>query len=60
MNGRHLALEKNKVLLIKLYPEISNFTKQNPPIASFVIRVLSSAGGDTKPLIHPGMHTLEL
>lgn len=49
----HLALEKNKVLLIKLYPEISNFTKQNPPIASFVIRVLSSAGGDTKLLINP-------
>ncbi|XP_057530667.1 BTB/POZ domain-containing protein At1g55760 [Amaranthus tricolor] len=48
----HLALEKNRILLLKLYPEISSFTKENPPIASFVIRVLSSIG-DRKPLVHP-------
>lgn len=48
----HLALEKNRVLILKLYPEISNLTRENPPIASFVIRVLSSVG-DRKPLIHP-------
>lgn len=49
----HLAVEKNRVLLIKLYPEISNLSRDNPPFASFVLRVLSSVGGDRKPLIHP-------
>ncbi|XP_074303469.1 BTB/POZ domain-containing protein At1g55760-like [Silene latifolia] len=48
----HLALEKNRVLMIKLYPEISNLSRENPPIASFVIRVLSSVD-DCKPLVHP-------
>ncbi|KAH9619293.1 hypothetical protein KSS87_007361 [Heliosperma pusillum] len=48
----HLALEKNRVLMIKLYPEISNLSRENPPIASFVIRVLSSVD-DSKPLVHP-------
>ncbi|KAL2945021.1 hypothetical protein RDABS01_033368 [Bienertia sinuspersici] len=48
----HLALEKNKVLMLKLYPEISNFTRDNPPIASFVIRVLSF-DSQRNPLVHP-------
>lgn len=48
----HLAVEKNRALSIKLYPEISNFTRENPPIASFVIRLISSLG-DRKTLIHP-------
>lgn len=41
------------MLFIKLYPEISNLTRDNPPIASFIIRVISSVG-DRKALIHPG------
>uniref|UniRef100_M1C0U8 BTB/POZ domain-containing protein n=1 Tax=Solanum tuberosum TaxID=4113 RepID=M1C0U8_SOLTU len=48
----HLAVEKNRTLSIKLYPEISNFTRENPPIASFIIRLISSLG-DRKTLIHP-------
>ncbi|XP_059662339.1 BTB/POZ domain-containing protein At1g55760 [Cornus florida] len=48
----HLSLEKNRTLIIKLYPEISNLTRENPPIASFVIRLLCSSGG-RKALIHP-------
>ncbi|XP_021905843.1 BTB/POZ domain-containing protein At1g55760 [Carica papaya] len=48
----HLSVEKNRVLSIKLYPEISNITRDNPPIASFVIRVVCSAG-DRKALTHP-------
>ncbi|CAL1404760.1 unnamed protein product [Linum trigynum] len=48
----HLSVEKNRVLFVKLYPEISNLTRENPPIASFVIRVVCSAGG-RKSLIHP-------
>lgn len=55
----HLTLEKNRVLVIKLYPEISNFTRENPPIASFVIRVLSSVG-DCKPLAHPEIKDKQL
>lgn len=46
-------MEKNRSLTIKLFPEISNFTRENPPIASFRIRVISSVG-DRKCLLHPG------
>ncbi|XP_010676119.2 BTB/POZ domain-containing protein At1g55760 [Beta vulgaris subsp. vulgaris] len=55
----HLALEKNRVLILKLYPEISNLTRDNPPIASFVIRVLSSVG-DRNPLFHPEIRDQQL
>ncbi|KAH7861717.1 hypothetical protein Vadar_029846 [Vaccinium darrowii] len=48
----HLAVEKNRMLFVKLYPEISNLTRDNPPIASFIIRVVSSVG-DRKALTHP-------
>ena len=50
---RHLSVEKNRVLFVKLYPEVSNLTRENPPIASFIIRVVCSAG-DRKALTHPG------
>ncbi|KAH6821028.1 BTB/POZ domain-containing protein [Perilla frutescens var. hirtella] len=49
----HLSVEKSRSLFIKLYPEISNLTRDNPPIASFVIRVVSSVG-DRKCSVHPG------
>ncbi|XWS09599.1 hypothetical protein CRYUN_Cryun39dG0003500 [Craigia yunnanensis] len=48
----HLSVEKNRVLYVKLYPEVSNLTRDNPPIASFIIRVVCSAG-DRKALTHP-------
>nr|GMC53387.1 BTB/POZ domain-containing protein At1g55760 [Ipomoea batatas] len=48
----HLAVEKSRTLCIKLYPEISNSTRDNPPVASFIIRVVSSFGG-RKTLAHP-------
>ncbi|RVX14714.1 BTB/POZ domain-containing protein [Vitis vinifera] len=48
----HLSIEKNRTLSVKLYPETSNLTRDNPPIASFIIRVLSSVG-DRKALVHP-------
>lgn len=50
----HLSVEKNRVLYIKLFPVISNLTRDNPPIASFIIRVLSSHG-NRHALIHPGV-----
>ncbi|XP_010552340.1 PREDICTED: BTB/POZ domain-containing protein At1g55760 isoform X2 [Tarenaya hassleriana] len=40
------------MLYVKLYPEVSNITRENPPIASFVARVVSSAG-ERKTLTHP-------
>ncbi|CAK9148900.1 unnamed protein product [Ilex paraguariensis] len=48
----HLSLEKNRTLFIKLYPEISNSTRDNPPIASFIIRVISFVG-NRQALVHP-------
>ncbi|CAN0922924.1 BTB/POZ domain-containing protein At1g55760 [Linum grandiflorum] len=50
--AKHLTVEKNRVLFVKLYPEVSSLTRENPPIASFVIRVVCSAG-NRKSLIHP-------
>lgn len=47
-------MEKHKVVFVKLFPEISNVTRDNPPIASFIMRVISSALGDRKALTHPG------
>ncbi|KAJ6776765.1 hypothetical protein OIU74_000869 [Salix koriyanagi] len=55
----HLSVEKNRVLFVKLYPETSNLTRENPPIASFIIRVVSSAG-DRKALIHPDVTDKQL
>ncbi|XP_027933026.1 BTB/POZ domain-containing protein At1g55760 [Vigna unguiculata] len=48
----HLSVEKNRVLFVKLFPEISNLTRDNPPIASFIVRVVSSVG-DRRAITHP-------
>ncbi|XP_021287538.1 BTB/POZ domain-containing protein At1g55760 [Herrania umbratica] len=48
----HLSVERNRVLYVKLYPEISNLTRENPPIASFIIRVVCSTG-DRRAFTHP-------
>ncbi|XP_047334705.1 BTB/POZ domain-containing protein At1g55760 [Impatiens glandulifera] len=48
----HLSVEKSRTMFIKLYPETSNLTRGNPPIASFIIKIISSAG-DRKTLVHP-------
>lgn len=49
----YLSVEKHKVVFVKLFPEISNVTRDNPPIASFIMRVVSSAHGNRKALTHP-------
>ncbi|KAK9065498.1 hypothetical protein SSX86_014899 [Deinandra increscens subsp. villosa] len=54
-----LVLERNRTLLIKLYPEISSLNKDNPPIASFIIRVVCSLGG-RKALVHPEIRDKQL
>ncbi|KAG0465025.1 hypothetical protein HPP92_019189 [Vanilla planifolia] len=50
----HLTVEKNKQLFVKLYPEPSTLTKEQPPIATFIIKIVSSAP-NRKTLIHPGV-----
>lgn len=55
----HLSVEKSRLLFVKLYPEISNLTRDNPPIASFIIRVVSSVG-DRKALTHPEIKDKQL
>ncbi|KAI4389714.1 hypothetical protein MLD38_001912 [Melastoma candidum] len=49
----YLSVEKNKILYVRLYPETSAFARERPPIASFVVRVVSSAAGGRKTLTHP-------
>ncbi|KAJ0790496.1 putative chromatin remodeling & transcription regulator BTB-POZ family [Helianthus annuus] len=50
----YLVVEKNRNLIIKLFPVIPKSARDNlnPPIASFNIRVISSLGG-RKTLVHP-------
>uniref|UniRef100_A0A7N0TXU2 BTB domain-containing protein n=1 Tax=Kalanchoe fedtschenkoi TaxID=63787 RepID=A0A7N0TXU2_KALFE len=48
----YLSTEKSSGLIIRLYPEISHLTRDSPPVASFIIRVVSSAG-ERKTLSHP-------
>ncbi|XP_078438262.1 BTB/POZ domain-containing protein At1g55760-like [Wolffia australiana] len=40
----HLSVEKNKQIIIRLFPQASTFAKERPPIASFVIRVFYFTG----------------
>ncbi|XP_076932427.1 BTB/POZ domain-containing protein At1g55760-like [Bidens hawaiensis] len=55
-----LVLEKNRHLLVKLYPEISSLNnKDSPPIASFIIQVVCSLGGRTT-LVHPEIRDKQL
>lgn len=52
-------MEKNRYLYIRLYPEPSRVSKEQPPIASFVLRV-SIAGANRKPYISPGLFIYRL
>ena len=51
---RHLSIEKNRYLYIRLFPEPSRFSKEQPPLARFVLRV-SNTGLNRKPYISPSM-----
>lgn len=48
----HLAIEKNRYLYIRLFPEPSRLTKDQPPIARFILRV-SNVGVSRRPYISP-------
>ncbi|KAL8469580.1 hypothetical protein ACS0TY_032429 [Phlomoides rotata] len=47
-----LSVEKSRTLIIRLYSEVSKVTRENPPIASFIIKVIWPSG-DRKCLVHP-------
>ncbi|KAJ0965277.1 hypothetical protein J5N97_026415 [Dioscorea zingiberensis] len=50
-----LAVEKNKQLFVKLYPEVSSLTREQPPIASFIIKLISTSSPNRRTLVHPGI-----
>ncbi|KAK4481297.1 hypothetical protein RD792_012182 [Penstemon davidsonii] len=48
----HLSVEKNRSMYIRLFPEPSRVTKDQPPVARFVLRVTTS-GSNRRPYISP-------
>eukprot|EP01018_Ginkgo_biloba_P025143 Gb_00172 [translate_table: standard] len=48
----HISLEKNKFLYVRLFPEPSRLSKEQPPIASFAVRILT-LGGSRRTLTYP-------
>ncbi|KAK2659481.1 hypothetical protein Ddye_006014 [Dipteronia dyeriana] len=48
----HLSIEKNRYLYIRLFPEPSRVSKEQPPLAKFVLRV-STAAANRRPYISP-------
>ncbi|XP_047978179.1 BTB/POZ domain-containing protein At1g55760-like [Salvia hispanica] len=56
----HLSVEKSRTLIIRLYPEVTTLAKENPPIASFMIKVISLAAGERKCFVHPDVTDKQL
>lgn len=48
----HISVEKNKFLYIRLFPEPSRLSKEQPPMASFTIQIMS-LGGSRRTLTSP-------
>ncbi|KAL8485622.1 hypothetical protein ACS0TY_027785 [Phlomoides rotata] len=48
----HLSVEKNRSVYIRLFPEPSRVSKEQPPIARFVIRV-STSSSNRRPFVSP-------
>lgn len=51
---RHLSIEKNRYIYIRLYPEPSRVSKEQPPLARFILRVCIS-GANRKQYTSPSM-----
>ncbi|CAI0574091.1 unnamed protein product [Linum tenue] len=49
----HLSVEKNRYLYVRLFPESSRASKEQPPIAKFVLRVSCNTGNNRRPYISP-------
>lgn len=52
--GRHLSIERNRYLSVRLFPELSRVSKEQPPVAKFVLRV-SNVGPNRRFYISPGI-----
>ncbi|PKA49172.1 BTB/POZ domain-containing protein [Apostasia shenzhenica] len=50
-----ISVERNKQLFVKLYPEMSSVTREQPPVASFIMKLVSSSSSNRKTLVHPGI-----
>lgn len=50
---RHISIEKNRYIYIRLYPEPSRVSKEQPPLARFILRICIS-GANPKQYISPG------
>ncbi|KAL1196188.1 BTB/POZ domain-containing protein [Cardamine amara subsp. amara] len=48
----HLSIERNRYLSVKLFPELSRVSKEQPPVAKFILRV-SNVGPNRKFYISP-------
>ncbi|XVF39317.1 hypothetical protein PTKIN_Ptkin01aG0024900 [Pterospermum kingtungense] len=48
----HMSIEKNRYLYIRLFPEPSRVSKEQPPFAKFILRV-SNAGANRRLYISP-------
>ncbi|KAG9444042.1 hypothetical protein H6P81_015382 [Aristolochia fimbriata] len=48
----YLSIEKNRYLYVRLFPEPCRASKEQPPIARFVLRV-TNAGANRRPYISP-------
>ncbi|CAK9142250.1 unnamed protein product [Ilex paraguariensis] len=48
----YLSIEKNRYLYIRLFPEPSRVSKEQPPVARFVLRV-TTTGTNRRPYISP-------
>ncbi|KAJ7965557.1 BTB/POZ domain-containing protein [Quillaja saponaria] len=44
----HLSIEKNRYLYIRLFPEPSKVSKEQPPIARFILRVSNTVTGASR------------
>lgn len=47
-----LSVEKNRHLYVRLFPELSRLSKEQPPIAKFIIRV-TTTGTNRRPYVSP-------
>lgn len=52
---RYLSVEKNRSVYIRLFPEPSRISKEQPPLARFVIRVSTSAS-NRRPYVSPSAY----
>ncbi|URE18352.1 hypothetical protein MUK42_12616 [Musa troglodytarum] len=51
----YLTVEKNKHMYVKLYPEMSSLTREQPPVASFNIKLVFSSSPNRRTIVHPAV-----